>query len=144
MKGSLCTLPKREERKWGGEKSLSEPYRHSSATICAATTRKLLVCRFKCRREKWCLIVGGVYKRFLKSVSSSYLLGHCANNYIYIQLFLTLIDNYKKKKSQSEMAKTPLNPGQEKQKNKGSSVITLFNKTRKPKMPFSPCYNFCF
>jgi hypothetical protein len=42
------------------------------------------------------------------------------------------------------MAKTPLNPRSRKTKNKGSSVFTLLNKTKKPKMPFSHFIIFVF
>jgi hypothetical protein len=66
--------------------------------------------------------------------------------YIYIENSIGSNSNslLTKKKTKVKWQKHPWIQGQEKQKNKGSSVITLFNKTKKPKMPFSHVIIFVF
>jgi hypothetical protein len=73
MKGSLCNLPKRRERKVEGEEKSLEPH-HSSFATSHATTEKLSVHCFKRHYGTQCFTARGANTRLPKGIGFSPLL----------------------------------------------------------------------
>ena len=76
----VCVLYLKDKRKKKEkEKKSLTKLNHLSSTVMFANIEKLLMCRFKCYRERWCLTTEGACTRHPKGKGSFHLLARAVH-----------------------------------------------------------------